>query len=154
MTPAEHKFWVYFQNSSIHLPEINWGNICEPAPTSPKSLKVARRRAEALNRLYNVNKANEGHVVWFTQHHITYLPLVKAMARVIGAEINRSGGHGLLKGNQFADLQTINRIISESSKVIEGNRSSGHLKEIAKARDVLVLERRRIQALIRNPKIL
>jgi hypothetical protein len=61
---------------------LNWKNSVAPAPSSSKSLQIARRRAEALNQLYQTNRAHEGHTVWIIQNQILFLPLIKAMARV------------------------------------------------------------------------
>jgi hypothetical protein len=78
-----------------------------PPPTSAKPLKTARRRAEALNRLYETDRAHEGHVVWITKNNIGLLHLVQAMARVIGEERNLVGGCGGWSATQLADLQSI-----------------------------------------------
>jgi hypothetical protein len=39
----------------------------EDEPTSKKPLKTARRRAEALNRLYRTDQARPSHSVWFVK---------------------------------------------------------------------------------------
>jgi hypothetical protein len=76
------------------------------------SLKTARRRAEALNRLYGTDQARPSHSVWFVKNHIEYLPLVKAMARVIGMErqmgFDRSSRADAL---DLADLHTTRSVI-------------------------------------------
>ena len=86
MPLIEHQYWEAFLRGSIRLPDIDWSVDREDEPTSKKSLKTARRRAEALNRLYGTDQARPSHSVWFVKNHIEYLPLVKAMARVIGME--------------------------------------------------------------------
>ena len=85
-TKSLGEYWRAFLRGSIRLPDIDWSVAREDEPTSKKSLKTARRRAEALNRLYGTDQARPSHSVWFVKNHIEYLPLVKAMARVIGME--------------------------------------------------------------------
>jgi hypothetical protein len=86
--------------------------------TSKKSLKAARRRAEALNRLYGIDQARPSHSVWSVKNHIEYLPLVKTMTRVIGMErqigFDRSSRADVLN---LADLHIIRNIISTSLKI-------------------------------------
>ena len=108
MTPQEHEAWILYTTGKYSLPKVDWNSNCDEAPTSSKPLRIVRRRAEALNRLYITNKADAGHSVWFTKHEIHHLPLVKAMARIIGAERNLLGGQYTLNATQLADLQTIN----------------------------------------------
>lgn len=110
MPPQEYDAWTTFNNEDWRLPELDWDNNKSPPPTSSKSLKVASRRAEALNRLYKTNRAHEGHVTWITQNKVEFLPLIKATARIIGAERNLVGG-GEWQATQLADLQ----LVTESS---------------------------------------
>jgi hypothetical protein len=147
MLPWERELWEHFRSGSYPLPEIDWTKDQEPAPTSPKPLKIASRRAEALNRLYKTDKANETHVAWLTKHRIEHLPLVKLMARVIGAEINLTGGNGRWSAIQFADLQSINRILSLSSTIIAADGPSKGLANITTAQQVLGRRRHELRAL-------
>ena len=86
MPPQEYDAWTTFNDGLWRLPELDWDNDHLPPPTSAKTLKVARRRTEALNRLYKTDQAREGHVAWITQNKIELLPVIKAMVRVVGAE--------------------------------------------------------------------
>lgn len=116
-----------------------------PPPTSAKSLKTASRRAEALNRLYETDRAHEGHVVWITKNKTGFLHLVQAMARVIGEERNLVGGRGGRSASQLADVQSINRILSISGQICQ---ESNELRsEIADIQRVLGIHRHRLQAL-------
>lgn len=92
MPVLEYEVWTTFKQILWRLPEVNWNKNHLPPPTSSRSLKIARRRAEALNRLYEKDKAHEGHITWVTQNEIEFLPIPKAMARVIGAERYHVGG--------------------------------------------------------------
>jgi len=82
--PLEREYWEAFLRGFILLPDIDWSVDRKDEPTSKKSLNRARRRAEALNRLYGTDQARPSHSVWFVKNHMEYLPLVKAIARVIG----------------------------------------------------------------------
>lgn len=103
---------------------MNQATDIEPSLTSSKPLKVAQRRAEALNRLYGTQQARPSHSVWFTKHELPYLPLVKAITRIIGAERNLVGGRDEWNAVQLTDLRSINRILSTSSQIIAANPSS------------------------------
>ena len=56
--------------------------------------------------------------MWFTKNELVHLPLIKAMARVIGAERNFLGGQCALNAIQIADLQSINKILSVSGQIL------------------------------------
>jgi hypothetical protein len=153
MTPQEHESWIHYTTGKYLLPKVNWNSDRDPAPTSTKPLRIARRRAEALNRLYNTVKADAGHSVWFTKHEVYHLPLVKAMARIIGAERNLLGGQNTLNATQLADLQTINRILSVSTEILK--KLSGHpmTAEVSSAQLVLLVQRDTLrEALSKNER--
>jgi len=114
MPLMEHQYWEAFLRGSIRLPDMDWSVDREDEPTSKKSLKTARRRAEALNRLYGTDQARPSHSVWFVKNHIEYLPLVKAMARVIGIE-RQMGSNRSSRAD--ADLHTTRSVISTSLKI-------------------------------------
>jgi hypothetical protein len=94
MRLQEQEAWTTFKGRLWYLPELDWDSNSLPPPTSARPLKTARRRAEALNRLYQTNRAHEGHIVWITENNIVLLYLVQAMARVIREERNLVGGRG------------------------------------------------------------
>ncbi|KAG8408026.1 hypothetical protein J3459_018262 [Metarhizium acridum] len=68
MSPQEYEAWTTFNDRLWHLPKIDWDNNQLPPHISPRSRKIARRRAEALNRLYETDRAQEGHVTWIPQN--------------------------------------------------------------------------------------
>ena len=76
---------------------IDWNTDRNHTPTSQRPLKKALRRAEALNRIYSTNKAEPCHYTYFVEHHVLWLPLVTAVARIIGAEISFKLEVGILK---------------------------------------------------------
>ena len=141
MTEQEYEAWTVYTTGKYPLPKVDWDTGCYPTPTSTKPLRVARRRAEALNRLYNTDKAGPGHSVWFTKHEIFHLPLVKAMGRIIGAERNLVGGQYALSATQVADLQTINTILSVSTEILNSSRGKLISTEISSAQRVLGSQR-------------
>jgi len=145
MRSQEQESWTTFWEGLWHLPELDWDSNSLPPPKAAKPLKTARRRAEALNRLYETDRAHEGHVVWITNNKILLLHLVKAMARVIGEERNLVGGRGGWSPTQLADLQTINRTLSISGQICQG--SNVLRSEIADIQRVLGVHRHRLQEL-------
>lgn len=110
MPPLEYEAWTTLKQGLWCLPEVDWNKNQLPPPTSSKTLKIASRRAEALNHPYETDQDHEGHVTWITQNRIVFLPMIEPMARVIGAETNQVGG-----GNwQAAELQQFNLSIEFS----------------------------------------
>lgn len=150
MRPSEAQQWAWYQKGCT-LPDMNWETDIDLAPLSLKPLKTSRRRAEALNRLYRTDKAQPGHVVWFTKHHLPCLPLVKAMARVIGAERDLVGG-GVWTATQLADLESINKFLYVTGQIVSGCASEPLLPLIARARDILVSHRETLRNLIVDRK--
>ncbi|KAL8726997.1 MAG: hypothetical protein Q9166_006360 [cf. Caloplaca sp. 2 TL-2023] len=136
---------AYITQPHLHLPDINWESDIDPEPTSAKPLKNAKRRAEALNRLYKTDQARSGHAVWFTRNHLESLPLVKAVARVVGAERDICGGD---KGIAKADLQTVNAILGVLGEVAKEGKGRVDGMVIARANSVLGAERMRLRSLV------
>ena len=147
MRPLEREAWDYFETGSLALPDMDWEIDIDPVFLSPKPLQTARRRAEALNRLYKTNKALPPHSVWFAKRYSVYLPLVKAMVRVIGAERDLVGG-GVWTTTQLADLQSINNILSITAQLVKGGKSKDQLRAITNAQAILVSRRNNLRNLI------
>ncbi|KAI4219880.1 MAG: hypothetical protein L6R40_008703 [Gallowayella cf. fulva] len=146
MNAYEREFWdAYTTHKLAALPTIDWTTDISAEPTSTAPLKVAKRRAEALNRLYKTDQARPGHSVWFTKHHLSWLPLVKAVARVIGAERNLRGG---VKGVAMADLQTVNAILGVVGKEASQGKRRMDGGLIARVQAILGSERTRLRALV------
>lgn len=146
MGPYEAKAWAGYHKGSITLPDINWETDIDSAPLSLRPLKIAGRRAEALNRLYQTDKAQPGHSVWFIKHHPVCLSLIKAMARVIGAERNLVGG-GAWTATQLADLESINKVLDVTAQIVSGYASDPLLPLIARAQGILVSHRKTLRNL-------
>ncbi|KAL8808953.1 MAG: hypothetical protein Q9223_003665 [Gallowayella weberi] len=144
MGPYERMQWdAYTADPQLKLPVINWATNLDTEPTSARPLKNAQRRAEALNRLYKTDQARPGHAVWFTKHHMYLLPLVKAVARVIGAERDLCGGD---KGDAMADLQTVNAVLGVLGEMISTGKVGIDGNLIARVQAVLGMERMRLRA--------
>ncbi|RYP04009.1 hypothetical protein DL764_004741 [Monosporascus ibericus] len=137
MPPQELDFWSLYAEGKYPLPKVDWDDNRGSLPTSARPLRTARRRAEALNRLYKTDNADPSHAVWFTKNEDFHLPLVKAMARVIGAERNLLGGQGALDATQIADLQSINEILSVSAQISHGPGRNAISQAIASAQRIL-----------------
>jgi hypothetical protein len=150
MARFELEVWNHYSQGKYPLPKIDWDVDRESAPTSIKSLRIARRRAEALNYLYKTEKADPGHSVWFTKHQLPHLTLIKAAARVIGAKRDLMGGQCALSTVQVADLQSINQILSMSSQIL---RELGHKHmpaTISSAQQVLGSQRKVLQEILKG----
>lgn len=76
---------------------------------------------------------------------VEFLPLIKAMARVIGAERNLVGG-GEWQATQLADLQPVNRIPSISTQICQRSKSKVLRSKVAETQHVLGNYRRALQA--------
>ena len=86
-------------------------NVCYKKSREPKGVIT-------LNRLYEADQARPSHSVRFVKNHIEYLPLVKAMARVIGMERQMGfDGSSRVDALDLADLHTTRSVISTSLKI-------------------------------------
>ena len=150
MTSTEFACWVaYNKGQCAQLPAIQWESDFDPIPTAAKGLKIAQRRAKALNRLYKTNLAQAGHAVWFTRNHGVWLPLVKAEARIIGAEIDLScQGKGKVAGAALNDLQIVNRILSFVGEMLKSGRRGIVGKVATRLQAVLAQERKRLRGIV------
>ncbi|PNP44443.1 hypothetical protein TGAMA5MH_03789 [Trichoderma gamsii] len=137
MPPQEVEAWSLYIDGNYPLPKIDWSDSCDPIPKSKRPLRTAYRRAEALNRLYKIDNAEPCHAVWFTRNEAVHLDLVKAMARVIGAEKNLLSGQDALDATQIADLQSINEILALSAQIMDKSRRRTKSQEIASAQQIL-----------------
>ncbi|WEW56612.1 hypothetical protein PRK78_002060 [Emydomyces testavorans] len=79
-----------------------------------------------------------------------YLWLVKAMARIIGAERHLVGGQYALNATQLADLQTINRILSISTEILKKSRKDPLSAIISSAQRVLGSQREMLRQMLAN----
>jgi len=141
MSEDERQVWSLYVKGKYPLPKIDWDVSRDRAPTSTKSHRIACRRTEALNRLYKTDKADPSHSAWFTKNELVHLPIVKAMARVIGAEKNLLGGQCALNATQMADLQSINEILSVSAQILEGSGRNERSGAISSAQQILGSQR-------------
>lgn len=153
MPPHELASWHAYTAGLVKLQPIDWGRDRSDAVLSVKPLHVARRRAEALNRLYRTDNATPAHAVWLAQHHVHHLWLVKATVRVIGAERDRLGGQSVLDATQMADLQTINRIMSTCFGQHGGQEGMNpqQRRSIVSSQHVQIERRAQLQGMLRSP---
>jgi hypothetical protein len=140
MPQVDLRLWDGWKEGRVALPSIDWSITPPSAPTSARPLRIANRRAVALNRLYNTTLATPAHAAWFTSNHAGLLPLVKAMARVIGVERDLVGGIDGLSPGQLAEIQSIGRVVAVVADIIHGLKEKHHplLKEIHQDRRILL----------------
>jgi len=146
----ERDSWSLYIEGKYPLPKIDWDDSRDPMPNSERPRRTAYRRAEALNRLYKIDNADPRHAVWFTKNEAVHLPLVKAMARVIGAERNLLGGQDELDATQIADLQSINEILTVSAQITGGSRRNTISQAIASAQQIISSHRNTLRESIRR----
>jgi len=109
--PEKETFEAWRAGSVPSLPVIDWVANRGPEPSSPRGLKVATRRAEALNRLYETDRAQPCHAVWFAQEQPLWLPLVQAISRIIGAEGDAAGGRVRSSLEHSEDCETLAKVV-------------------------------------------
>ncbi|KAJ2899481.1 hypothetical protein MKZ38_003038 [Zalerion maritima] len=145
MPPLEFQAWSQYAGGEYPLPKIDWTTDRAAVPTSVNSLQRSIHRAEALNRLYNTEEAEPSHSTWFSNDQLGHLPLVKAMARVIGAERKLLGGQAVLTAVEMADLQTINKILSDSARIRGTSKGKQNMAMISSSQNILGSQRDRLR---------
>jgi hypothetical protein len=70
------------------------------------------------------------------------------MARVIGAERNLLGGQCTMNANQFADLQSINRILSIAGQILAENGNDLFSSKIWEPQRILGAQREKLRSLL------
>ena len=158
MTPAEHTAYTAWKNGTMSsLPPMDWDKDKAVPPTgdtsnSAKSLKVAKKRAEALNRLYETTRADASHAVFWAQKYTQLLPLVKAVARIVGAEVAATGGNENLNAEEWAELQTLGKIISIGSQYMQKQVKHSTAKKFINGNlQVLIARRQQLQNKVSGP---
>ena len=118
MRPHEREYYeAWKERSPLSLPCIDWDADRGRTPTSQRPLKKAARRAEALNRIYSTERAEPCHYTHFTENHPLWVPLVTAVARVIGAERHQQETSTKLKAYSH-DFQLVQKIVQSSLQVV------------------------------------
>ena len=147
MTPDELMCWQSYVENRCQLPVMDWATNVGVPPSSTKSLRLARKRAEALNHIYKTDKATPSHSVWFANNHPEALHLVKAVARVIGVDKNILGGHSTANAILLADLQTINKVLGVTRKIMKKKGDRTKETSLRTAYKTLISRRQQIRAL-------
>ena len=144
MTPHELDYFKAWKVGTLNrLPSLDWDNDRGRTPTSKRPMKKALRRAEALNRIYQTDKAQPCHYIFFTEQHSCWLPLVAAIARIIGAERNqkshlaRAPGHGSQIRTLDEILQVSRRVLSRSEESLEKKTALEKLRYLDEAKKSL-----------------
>ena len=126
--PEQHYYKAWQAGKITTLPVVKWTVDRRDSPTSRRAVRKASRRAEALNHIYATDKAEPAHTVWFAEEHSMWLPLVKAIARLAGAERNK-----LAKtegSTEMIELRTLRRIVRTWIPIIQ-QLSDGRLEKLA-----------------------
>ena len=110
MKPNEREYFeAWKKRSLVDLPYIDWNSDRRHTSASQRALKKALRRAEAINRIYSTDKAEPCHYTYFVKNHLLGLPLVTAVARVIGTE--RQGQLPVKTQGPDHDLTVLQKIV-------------------------------------------
>jgi hypothetical protein len=149
MKPCEREYFEAWKRQSlVELPHIDWSADRRHTPTSQRPLKKALRRAEALNRIYSTDKAEPCHYTYFVENHLLWLPLVTAVARVIGAERDQSKMSMKLQA-EVRDFSIIQKIVKIALRVIHQSDDSyikARAREKVQSLDATMRSRQQIQA--------
>ena len=71
MTHHEQEYFLAWKEGTLRqLPPIDWDIDRGRTPTSERPMKKALRRAEALNRIYQTDRAEPCHYIFFTENHL------------------------------------------------------------------------------------
>lgn len=135
MRPHERDYFeAWKERSPLSLPSIDWDTDRGHTPVSQRPLKKAQRRAEALNRIYKTDKAEPCHYTHFVENNPLWVPLVTAVARVIGAERNQK--ETLMKPPpQRHELQVLRSIVQVSMQIIsQADEDSTRARALEKTR--------------------
>ena len=149
MKPNEREYFeAWKKRSLVDLPHIDWNADRRHTPASQRPLKKALRRAEAINRIYSTDKAEPCHYTYFVENHLLWLPLVTAVARVIGAERHQSQLPMKIQG-QGRDLNVLQRIVQLALRALhhlEECDFKSRVQEKVRYLDAAMKSRQQIQA--------
>ena len=147
MRPHERDYFeAWKERSPLKLPLVDWDAHQGHTPTSQRPLKKAVRRAEALNRIYCTERAKPSHYTYFVENHALWVPLVTAVARVIGAERDQKEKSMKVRAQRH-DSHVVQNIVQTSRRIICG---AGDCDSTIKARRMLEL----LEATVRSRQAL
>ena len=148
MKPNEREFFAAWKRQSlVELPDIDMSADRMHNPTSHRPLKKAFRRAEALNRICSTDQAEPCHYTYFVENHLLWLPLVTAVARVIGAERDQNKMSMKLQDHD-RDFNTTQKIVQTALRVIRQSDDShirSRVREKVRYLDATMASRQRIR---------
>lgn len=106
MTPDEimqYDAWA----AGIMPPTFNWEVDRKPVAGGAGAQARFEKRARAARRIWGNNAIVPENISWIAANHNYILPLVIAMAKVNGAELDLAGGLTDLYPYQMAEIQTL-----------------------------------------------
>ena len=149
MKPNERVFFEAWKRQGlVELPHIDWNADRGHTPTSHRPLKKAFRRAEALNRIYSTDNAEPCHYTYFVEKHPLLMPLVTAVARVIGAEKDQSKMSLKLQAH-VRDFNATEKIVQTALRIIHQSDDShitSRVREKVRCLDATMRSRQRTRA--------
>lgn len=108
MELKQFKAW----KSGIEMPDLDWDKCRLPVTGGPRPQKTFRRRAVALNRIYNRSDLTIENARWIAMNEVYQMPLVLAVDRVVGVELDLRGGQHMLSQLEWAEIQTLRHSVA------------------------------------------
>nr|QED43031.1 hypothetical protein [Podosphaera virus A] len=123
----------------VNLPIVDWIVSRRPIIGGSKSQSRFEKRAAAMREIYNEPSIDAENAFWFTTEHTYALPLVKAIARIHGAQRNILGGQFSLTGMELAEVQTARKVVAIAMDNLNRmSRSINAASKIIQARELVV----------------
>lgn len=118
MTPTECKMFEDWNAGRVTLPQFNWDTNQDPVP--PQGLKTFTQRAAAMDVVWQREGTTPAHAVWLSTRMAKWVPLVKAVEKVLKAQVQLEQQEGWNRGltaGEMAELQTLQQI----DQIVEAN---------------------------------
>ncbi|RJE22675.1 hypothetical protein PHISCL_04978 [Aspergillus sclerotialis] len=129
MTPSELESYTDWKTRTTPVPPFDWEHNKTPIPTGAQSEKKFTRRAEAMDVVWGYKGATPEHASWLTFNMPGTLPLVKAVSRVLTAQLHYQNDPLVHLGPmEVAEIETAKSIV----RIAQGNRER-ELQRIRKA---------------------
>ncbi|KAI1007649.1 hypothetical protein K3495_g580 [Podosphaera aphanis] len=123
----------------IKLPHVDWKVSRRAIIGGAKSQNRFEKRAAAMREIYRESNIDAENAFWFTTEHTYALPLVKAIARIHGAQRNLLGGQFTLTGMELAEVQTARKIVATAMENLNRvSRSINAASKVIQARELVI----------------
>lgn len=129
MTPSELETYTDWKAKTAPVPPFDWEHNKTAIPTGAQSEKKFTRRAEAMDVVWGYKGATAEHASWLTFNMPGMLPLVKAVSRVLTAQLHYQNDPLVNLGPmEVAEIETAKSIV----RIASANRER-ELQRIRKA---------------------